>query len=120
MVVRRFVTLAVSSCLILAIGMTRVEPLFAQDAVKKVSVPPKAETPAKEAPKTDSTKSESTKKEEPKSEAPRPRNPPCRRFRRKFTPRSRRRARLSPKPSSPRRTPGWSRPRSTRPRSSIS
>jgi hypothetical protein len=77
MVVRRFVTLAVSSCLILAIGITRVEPLYAQGEAKKDAPPPKAETPAKEAVKADSTKSESTKKEEPpKTEAPKATEPP--------------------------------------------
>jgi hypothetical protein len=77
MVVRRSVTLAVSSCLILAIGITRVEPLYAQGEAKKDAPPPKAETPAKEAVKADSTKSESTKKEEPpKTEAPKATEPP--------------------------------------------
>jgi hypothetical protein len=77
MVVRRFVTLAVSSCLILAIGITRVEPLYAQGEAKKDAPPPKAETPAKEAVKADSTKSESTKKEEPpKTEASKATEPP--------------------------------------------
>jgi hypothetical protein len=77
MVVRRFVTLAVSSCLILAIGITRVEPLYAQGEAKKDAPPPKAETPAKEAAKPDSTKSESTKKDEPsKTEAPKATEPP--------------------------------------------
>lgn len=76
MVVRRYVTLAVSSCLILAVGIARVEPLFGQEA-KKVDQPTKVEAPAKETAKTDSTKSESTKKEEPpKTEAPKPTEPP--------------------------------------------
>ena len=78
MVVRRFVTLAVSFCLVLAIGITRVDPLFAQGDVKKVAQPPKAEAPAtKEAPKTDSTKTEPAKKEESaKTEAPKATEPP--------------------------------------------
>ena len=70
MVVRRFVTLAVSFCLVLAIGITRVDPLFAQGEVKKDAQPPKVETPAKETAKTDSTKTESAKKEERRKRRP--------------------------------------------------
>ncbi len=72
MVVRRYDKLAVSFCLVLAIGASWVGPLFAQE-VKKADLPPKADTPAatKEAAKPDSTKTEATKKEEPaKTEAP--------------------------------------------------
>src|SRR5271163_3301094 len=77
MVVRRFVTLAVSLCLILATEITRVEPLFAQETKKATTQPPKVETPAKEAAKTDAAKPESTKKDEPaKTEAPKPTEPP--------------------------------------------
>jgi hypothetical protein len=73
MVVRRFDKLAVSFCLVLAIGGTWVTPLFAQADVKKDVQPPKAQTPVatKEAPKTDSAATEPTKKAEPpKTEAP--------------------------------------------------
>ncbi len=42
MVVRRFITIAFSSCLVLAVGIAQVDHLFAQDAVKKVAVPPPA------------------------------------------------------------------------------
>jgi hypothetical protein len=70
MVVRHCDKLAVSFCLVLAIGATWVGPLFAQE-VYKAGQPPKAETPAatKEAVKSDATKTEATKKEEPKTEA---------------------------------------------------
>jgi hypothetical protein len=66
MVVRRFDKLAVSFCLAGAIGLTWIDPLFAQADVKKVAQPPQAETPpaAKETPKTDSTKTEPAKKDE--------------------------------------------------------
>jgi hypothetical protein len=66
MVVRRFVKLAVSCCLVLATGAIWVGPLFAQADVKKDAQPPKAEAPpaAKEAVKTDSTKTEPAKKDE--------------------------------------------------------
>ena len=46
MVVRRVVKLAVSFCLVLAIGATWVGPLFAQADAKKETQPPKAEAPA--------------------------------------------------------------------------
>jgi hypothetical protein len=71
MVVRRYVKLAVSFCLVLAMGATRVGSLVAQE-VKKLDQPSKAETPAaaKEAAKSDAPKTDATKKEEPpKSEA---------------------------------------------------
>ncbi len=38
---RRFVTLALSFCLVLAVGITRIDLLFAQD-VKKAAAPPAA------------------------------------------------------------------------------
>jgi hypothetical protein len=75
MVVRRLVTLAVSLSLVLAIGVTRAEPLFAQAEAKKATAP--AQAPAKEAVKTDSAKTEAPKKEEPpKTEAPKAVEPP--------------------------------------------
>jgi hypothetical protein len=77
MVVRRFVTFAVSFCLVVAIGITRADRLFAQGEAKKVAQQPKAETSTKEAAKTDSTKTEPAKKEEtPKTEAPKAVEPP--------------------------------------------
>ena len=79
MVVRRFVKLAVSFCLVLAIGVTWVGPLFAQADAKKDAQPPKAEAPAatKETAKTDATKTEPAKKEESaKTEAPKATEPP--------------------------------------------
>jgi len=73
MVVRRFVTLALSFCLVVAIGITRVNPVFAQgDAAKKGDTPAKPEAPAKDAAKTDATK----KDEPPKTEAPKAAEPP--------------------------------------------
>jgi hypothetical protein len=75
MVVRRFVTLALSSCLILAMGFARVEPLFAQGEAKKETQPPKAETPAKETPKTEAPKTEPAKSESAKTEAAKPAEP---------------------------------------------
>ena len=72
MVVRRYDKLAVSFCLVLAMGASWVSPLFAQE-VKKLDQPAKAETPAatKEAAKPEPTKTEATTKkdEPPKTEA---------------------------------------------------
>src|SRR5580658_9695101 len=77
MVLRRFVTLALSFCFVLAIGITRVDQLFAQGEAKKDAQPPKADTPAKEAAKPDSSKTEPAKKEETKkTEAPKATEPP--------------------------------------------
>ena len=54
---RRCFTLAVSSCLVLVLGLTSVDLLFAQgDAKKDVQPPPKADVATKEAPKADATK----------------------------------------------------------------
>jgi hypothetical protein len=73
LVSRRFVTLALSCCLVLAVGITRIDRLFAQE-VKKTPAP--AQPPAKtEAPKTDPAKKAETPKpaETPKVvEAPLP------------------------------------------------
>jgi len=80
MVVRRFVTLAVSLCLVLAIGIARVDQLFAQDELKKAAQVPsvKAETPTKPTAKPSSTKTEQPTKpaETPKPEAAQPAEPP--------------------------------------------
>jgi hypothetical protein len=82
MVVRRFVTLAVSFCLVLAIGITRVDQLFAQGEPKKEAQPPKAESPTKETGKTEPAKTEPAKTEPAKNgetkktEAPKPAEPP--------------------------------------------
>jgi flagellar motor switch/type III secretory pathway protein FliN len=73
MVVRRYDKLAVSFCLVLAMGASWVGPLFAQE-VKKLDQPAKTEAPAatKEAAKPEPTKTEATTKkdEPPKTEAP--------------------------------------------------
>jgi hypothetical protein len=77
MVVRRLVTLVVSFCLVLALGLTRVDETRAQGEAKKETQPPKAETAPKDATKTDSAKAEPTKKDEtPKAEAPPATEPP--------------------------------------------
>src|ERR1700677_615588 len=60
LVSRRFVTLALSCCLVLAVGITRIDRLFAQE-VKKAAAP--AQPPAKtEAPKTEPAKKAETAK----------------------------------------------------------
>jgi hypothetical protein len=75
LVARRFVTLALSFCLVLAMGITRIDQLFAQE-VKKAEAPaqppPKAEAPKTEPAKTEPAKTEPAKKDEtPKAaEAP--------------------------------------------------
>ena len=78
MVVRRVVKLAVSFCLVLAIGATWVDPLFAQAAVKKDASAAQGRSPAaKEAAKTDTSKTEPAKKEESaKTEPPKATEPP--------------------------------------------
>jgi flagellar motor switch/type III secretory pathway protein FliN len=73
MVVRRYDKLAVSFCLVLAMGAGWVGPLFAQEVKKALEQPAKAEAPAatKDAAKPEPTKTEATKKDEPpKTEAP--------------------------------------------------
>jgi hypothetical protein len=91
-VARRFVTLAVSFCLVLAIGIARVDQSFAQDEVKKAAQPPapaktaaKPDVPQKEAAKPEATKPaeaaktpDAAKKEETKPvEPPPPPIPPA-------------------------------------------
>jgi hypothetical protein len=77
MVVRRLVTLAISSCLVLGLGLARVDRLFAQDQAKKEAQAPKAEAPAKEAVKTDGEKKETPKQADPgKTEPPKAVEPP--------------------------------------------
>jgi len=77
MVVRRFVTLAVSLCLVLALGIARVDQLFAQGEAKKDTQPPKTETPQKETAKPAATKTDSAAKPEAAKTAPaQPAEPP--------------------------------------------
>jgi hypothetical protein len=77
MVVRRFVTLAASLCLVLAVGIARVGPLFAQADVKKAGGAQKAEAAPQPAPKPAATKADQpTKAETPKPEATQPAEPP--------------------------------------------
>jgi hypothetical protein len=77
LVVRRFVTLALSFCLILGVGIMQVDRSFGQDPAKKETQPPKTEPP-----KTDAAKAETAKAETPKSaeaaakEAPKVAEPP--------------------------------------------
>jgi len=68
---RRFVTLALSCCLVLAMGITRIDRLFAQD-VKKAAAPAPAQTPKTDAPKTETAKTEPAKKDD----TPKPAEPP--------------------------------------------
>ncbi len=78
MVVRRFVTLVISFCLVLAMGIARVDQLFAQGEAKKDTPAPKIDTPTKETAKAGSPTIDSvTKPEPPKApEATRPTEPP--------------------------------------------
>jgi hypothetical protein len=70
MVGRRFVTLTLSFCVVLAVGITRVDGLFAQGQAKKETQPAKAEF-QKETAKTDTAQKEAAKKEAaPKAEPP--------------------------------------------------
>jgi hypothetical protein len=72
LVVRRFVTLILSFCLVLAVGIMQVHQSFAQEEAKKETQPPKTESPAKEkeAPKTETPAKEAPKTETPAKEAP--------------------------------------------------
>jgi hypothetical protein len=77
MLVRRFVILVVSLGLVLAIGVGRVDQLFAQGEAKKDAQPPKTETQSKETPKPGATKPEpAAKPEAPKAAAAQPAEPP--------------------------------------------
>jgi hypothetical protein len=77
MVVRRLVSLVVSFCMVLVLGLTRVNETRAQGEAKKETQPPKAESVPKDAAKTDSAKAEPAKKDEtPKAEAPQAAEPP--------------------------------------------
>ena len=67
MVARRFVTLTVSFCLVLAVGIARVDRLFAQDQAKKEAQPP---TPPKDAPKTDAPSKDAPKSDTAKTTEP--------------------------------------------------
>ena len=75
--VRRFVTLTLSFCLVLGVGILQMGPSFAQDAAKKAAQPAQADTAKKETPKATepATKEapKATEKEAPKAtEAPLP------------------------------------------------
>jgi len=79
MVIRRFVTLAISLCLVLAVGIARVERSFAQDEVKKALQVPKAkaDTPPTATPKPAATKTDAAAKPDTtKPEAAQPAEPP--------------------------------------------
>jgi len=66
---RRFVTLALSFCLVLAMGITRIDQLLAQEVKKAVAPAPaaKAEAPKAEPAKTEPAKTEPAKKENAKT-----------------------------------------------------
>jgi hypothetical protein len=82
MVLRRFVTLSVSCCLVLGEGLARVDPSFAQGEATKAAQPPaapaKTDTAAKDAPKPDATKALDPAKrpDASKTEAPKATEPP--------------------------------------------
>jgi len=78
MVVRRFITIAVSFCLVLALGIAQVEHSFAQEAKKAAAQPPTAPPAAKEAAKTEPVKpAEPAKTQDAtKTEAAKPVEPP--------------------------------------------
>jgi hypothetical protein len=76
-VVRRFVTITLSFCLVLGVGIMQVNQSFAQGEAKKETQPPKSDTAKKEAAKTDSTKTETPKPAEAAAKvAPTPAEPP--------------------------------------------
>jgi hypothetical protein len=79
-VLRRFVTIAVSFCLVLAVGINGVDRLFAQGEAKKDAQAPAApatkETPKPDASKPDQTKTAPAKPDEAKKEAPKATEPP--------------------------------------------
>jgi hypothetical protein len=60
---RRFVTLALSFCLVLTLGIARIDQLFAQDT-KKAAAPAPAAPAKPDAPKTEPAKTEPAKKDE--------------------------------------------------------
>jgi hypothetical protein len=66
LVVRRFVSLALSLCVVMALGIARVDQLLAQEAKKTAPAP--AAAPA--APTAPAAKAEVEKKETPKTETP--------------------------------------------------
>ena len=78
--VRRFVTLTLSFCLVLGVGIMQVHSSFAQGEAKKEAQPPKSD-PAKkdtvkEAPKTDTTKTDTPKAAAEATKAAEPPLPP--------------------------------------------
>src|SRR5262245_9015361 len=64
LVVRRFVTLILSFCLVLGVGIMQVKSSFAQGDPKKETQPPKSEPAQKEAAKADAAKTDSAKTKE--------------------------------------------------------
>jgi hypothetical protein len=85
-VVRRFVMIAISFSLVLAVGVTGVDQLFAQGEAKKDAQPPavkalqetaKPDASKPEATKTAASKPDDTKKEAAKTEPPLPPIPPA-------------------------------------------
>jgi hypothetical protein len=76
LVVRRFVTIILSLCVVLGLGITRFDQIFAQGEAKKETQPPKSEPVKKEDAKTDSSKKEASKAAEATKEAAKPEEPP--------------------------------------------
>ena len=72
------ITLAVSFCLVLAMGASAVDPLFAQAYAKKVETqPPRRRAPPKRLPRPSRPSTEPAKKEDtPKTDAPKATEPP--------------------------------------------
>jgi hypothetical protein len=81
LVSRRFVTLALSSCLVLAVGIARVDQLFSQEVEKAAApapaAPAKTDAPKTDAPKTDAPKADPAKTDPAKkAETPKPAEAP--------------------------------------------
>jgi hypothetical protein len=72
LVVRRFVTIAVSLCLVLGVGIVQVHQSFAQGEAKKETQPPKSDSPTKDAAKPDAAKTGAPKAEDSSKAATKP------------------------------------------------
>ena len=70
LVVRRFVTLTLSFCVILCVGILQMSPSFGQGEAKKETQAPQPDTAKKDAAKTESTKKDTPKAAESTKEAP--------------------------------------------------
>jgi hypothetical protein len=70
LVVRRIVTLMVSSCVVLGLGVMQVYPTFGQDPAKKDAAPAKSDAAPKDAAKADTPKPDQTAKTPAKETTP--------------------------------------------------